>query len=175
MGRWAPNSFLGLRTVSNSLDLLLRRCLELAGVRETKVTRESFLVTACPRLRGGDGAVKPSDLPAPRRAWRGWAGAAPDLRSPLCHINRTAGRAMARDPVKPRGAQFLQRKAHVCVFLLLFAGSLQRIPRAQQRWLRGLAGTILSGFTGQDFLCGQLQGERRGLLGQGPFLWRHSS
>ena len=69
---------------------------------------------------------------------------------------------MARDPVKPRGAQFLQRKARVCVFLLLFAGSLQRIPRAQQRWLRGLAGTTLSGFTGQDFLCGQLQGEREG-------------
>ena len=40
MGRWAPNSFFGLRTVSNSIDLLFRRCLELAGVRETKAGKD---------------------------------------------------------------------------------------------------------------------------------------
>lgn len=76
------------------------------------------------------------------------------------------GGSMARDLIKPPSvAQFLEGRACICIFSLLFAVPLplQQIPKPQRRWLRSwLAGTGLWVCAEQDFLCEQLPGEGEG-------------
>ena len=135
------------------------------------MTRESFRATAYPRLHGRDAAVKSSDLPAPRR------GASRFEEPPPVVINRTAGRAMARAPVKPRGARFLQRKAGVCVFIPLCLCCVPPAdPQSPAKVAQRFGRDHTVGLCGAGLPVRAAAGRaRRGLLGQGPFLWRHSS